>query len=148
MALTLKDQFQIKAVPAFQAADGTRFHDLPEAQDFTRRKMVEAAIDFAVKGNAQFARLEKSILMEFCLASGRHLGAIMAETLEPVDPEAAAKVPMPRAVAPYSGDNGDYPARKAPPSMTEILRGISADEEDFPLDVADIERELARAGSV
>lgn len=81
MALTLKEAYQIKTVAAYQAADGTKFHDLAEAQAFTRRKMVEAAIDGAVKSNAQFARLDRNLLIDFALLAGRHLGAVMSESL-------------------------------------------------------------------
>jgi len=85
MALTLKEQFQIKTVPAYEAADGSKFHDLPDAQDHTRRSMLEAAINAAVKANPQFARLDKPLLTEFLLMTGKHVGAVMAESLAPVE---------------------------------------------------------------
>lgn len=89
MALTLKEAFQIKTVAAFEAADGTKFHSLGEAQDFTRRKMVEAGIETAIKANPQFARLDKPLLVDFLLMTGRHMGAVMAEPLAPTDPRYA-----------------------------------------------------------
>jgi len=93
MALTLKDQFQIKTVPAYQAADGKRFHDLTEARVHTRDKMLESMIATAIKDHPEFARLDKPLLKEFLLKTGTVAGKIMAEPLEPsVPPVAAIKV--------------------------------------------------------
>ena len=90
---TLKEQFQIKTVAAYQAADGTKFHNLAEAQDFTRIKMVESAIDLAIKQNAQFSRLDRKLLIDFLLLSGDVVGKIMAE---PLAPSSAAVVLTPK----------------------------------------------------
>jgi hypothetical protein len=84
MTLALKDAYQIKVVPAFQAADGTRFHDVEEAQKFTRDNMLKATISAAVKQNPQFAKLDPELLREFLLLTGKHVGAVMAEPLLPL----------------------------------------------------------------
>lgn len=89
---TLKEQFQIKTIAAFQAADGTKFHDLAEAQSFTRNKMIESAIDLAIKQNAQFSRLDRKLLIDFLLLSGEVVGKIMAEPLAPTVPASAGVV--------------------------------------------------------
>jgi len=81
MALSLKDQFQIKTIPAYAAADGAKFHDLAEAQAHTRKQMIAATIRAACKDNSEFARLDKDLLTDFLLLTGRHVGAVMAEPL-------------------------------------------------------------------
>lgn len=92
MTLALKDAYQIKVVPAFQAADGTRFHDVEEAQKFTRDNMLKATISAAVKQNPQFAKLDAELLREFLLMTGKHVGAVMAEPLTPVSTTPAPAV--------------------------------------------------------
>ena len=90
MTLALKDAYQIKLVPAFQAADGTRFHDVEEARKFTRDNMLKATISAAVKQNPQFAKLDPELLREFLLMTGKHVGAVMAEPLDVFNPASAA----------------------------------------------------------
>ena len=148
---SLKEQFQIKTVAAFQAADGTRFHDLPAAQAFTRNKMLESAIDLAVKQNAQFTRLDRKLLLEFLLLSGEVVGKIMAEPLAPTEPARPVTVtntvstgedpavlarlraavsetngnPMPRAVNPDIFGNKTIAAARAVDEQ-ELEAGIEA----------------------
>lgn len=83
MTLSLKDQFQIKTVAAYAAADGKRFHELGEAQTYTRDKMLDSLIATACKNNPEFARLDKPLLKDFLLLTGTMAGAIMAEPLQP-----------------------------------------------------------------
>lgn len=86
--MNLKEQFQIKTVPAFQAADGQKFHDLSEAQGYTRKQMLAAAHGAACKVDPKFARLDRDLFIDICLHSGKLIGSIMAEPLEPMVNEA------------------------------------------------------------
>jgi hypothetical protein len=80
--MQLKEQFQIKTVPAFQTADGTRFHDIKEAQGHTREQMLQATVRAAIKDRAEFSKLDNRLLVDFLLLTGKHVGAVMAEPLE------------------------------------------------------------------
>lgn len=92
MALALKDQFQITIVPAYAAADGTKFHDAAEAQAYTRDKMLDSLINTACKERPDYAKLDHTLLREFLLLTGRTVGAIMAEPLTPVQRQPATIV--------------------------------------------------------
>ncbi len=83
MALALKEQFQIKVVPAYQTADGKKFHEPAEAQSYTRNAMLDSVISAATKERPEFAKLEPVLLRDFLLRVGKHVGAVMAEPLEP-----------------------------------------------------------------
>lgn len=82
MALTLKEQFQIKTVAAFEAADGTKFHMLTEAQGYTRSKMLSAIYKASCKAIPEVIKIDEKLFIDLCLNAGRQIGAVMAEPLD------------------------------------------------------------------
>lgn len=94
MALTLKEQFQIKTVAAFEAADGTKFHMLTEAQSYTRNKMLSAIYKASCKANPEVVKIDEKLFIDLCLVVGRQIGAVMAEPLaaDSYDKEIAEKL--------------------------------------------------------
>lgn len=126
MTLALKDAYQIKLVPAFQAADGTRFHDVDEARKFTRDNMLKATISGAVKHNPQFAKLDPELLREFLLLTGKHVGAVMAEPLDVIDPVAQAQVTVTNT--PRAGETEEQAAARlrVPPGDAGLVDRLRA----------------------
>jgi hypothetical protein len=122
MALALKEQFQIQIVPAFQAADGKRFHEAEEARSYTRDNMLNAVISAATKERPEFAKLDPTLLREFLLRVGKHVGAVMAEPLTPVDPNSPTV-----AVIKANVDSGDLAARLRRAAEENISSGKIAE---------------------
>lgn len=119
MALALKDAYQIKLVPAYEAADGTRFHDVDEARKFTRDNMLKATISGAVKHNPQFAKLDPELLREFLLLTGKHVGAVMAEPLDVFNPSSAAATEVTVTNTPRAGESAAQSAARLRPGTDE-----------------------------
>ena len=86
-------KFVIATVPAYQTVDGQRFHDLGEAQTHTRRELFAAIRARACRGNPEFARLDKDLLIDFLMENGSMIGGASREPFNPIPmqrPEAAA----------------------------------------------------------
>lgn len=130
---TLAEAYQIKLVPAYEAADGTRFHDVTEARDFTRKNMLDFTIRSAVKQNPEFARLDATLLREFLLLTGVHVGNIMNEPLEvraaKAEVEASPKSPLEPYAAPTLAKMAEpaKPAVATPEELRQRLAGARSE---------------------
>jgi len=122
MALTLKEQFQIKTVSAYEAADGVKFHDLVDAQGYTRRQMLTAVLQRATKENPQFARLDVELMIALCLHSGQLIGAVMSE---PLSPTGAPTAEPPRPEPEFAGTFRERPTK----TMSELTAAQRAEPE-------------------
>lgn len=151
--MTLKEQFQIKTVPAYESADGKKFHDLGEAQSHTREQMLQAAVRAAIKDRAEFSRLDNRLLVDFLLLAGKSVGAIMAEPLMPIvmnpvppreEPEFAAIL---RKNDTFQTDRGNTlrvePAMPKATGLREAMRNVDQDLSNEALD--DLDRQITAA---
>lgn len=66
----------MKLIPAFETPDRKRFFDENEARDHERRYDFGNLIDVAVRGNPQFARLDRELLLDFLTKHGSTAGRL------------------------------------------------------------------------
>jgi hypothetical protein len=73
----------LSAFTAYKDSDNKLHTSLEAAQTAERRIMFAAAFDAAVHGNPQLARLDKALVVAFCMTLGKTIGDIANDRLAP-----------------------------------------------------------------
>lgn len=140
---TLKQNYQIQTIPAYKAADGREFLDLDAAQAYTREKMLTATINAAIKDRPDYARLDTGLLLDFLLLTGKHVGLVMAEPLQPTTEAERRPSSLPAHAAAAYGTTSAAQAKMPAVGLKELLNDV--DQDISAEAISELDRELRSA---